>query len=44
VEPAVQALQTPFKHTWFVPHSVPLAAIPIATHVGVPVEHDIAPV
>jgi hypothetical protein len=40
--PAVQATQLPPLQTWFVPHAVPSATLPISEHMGVPVEHAIS--
>jgi hypothetical protein len=41
---AAQLLQVPLRHTWFVPHAVPLeAGIPVSMHVAVPPEHAMVP-
>jgi hypothetical protein len=42
--PMLQVLQTPPLHTLFVPHDVPLSALPDSTHTGLPVVHEIIPV
>jgi hypothetical protein len=42
--PAVHAAHVPLSQTSLVPHAVPLAAVvPVSTHTGVPVVHEVAP-
>jgi hypothetical protein len=41
--PAVHATHEPPLHTMFVPHEVPSATLPVALHVGVPVEQSVCP-
>lgn len=41
--PAVHAEHAPLLQTWFVPQVMPLALLPDATQVCVPVAHDVFP-
>jgi hypothetical protein len=44
VPPPAQGEQAPLLHTWPEPQTVPLPALPVATHVDCPLLHDVVPV